>query len=109
MLTRLCYARHAKYAGELSAAEVYAEAKRAGLWSPDKSKAEMHDRSNCMRRAERMLAGTGVLAKLIDPNTGAKKFASLRDDVGARVGRSQVYFVTGRSDHDPLPETDIPI
>lgn len=108
MLGDLCREKNGKQDGELSAHDIYQRAIERRLWQPDKSTAESRDRQNCLRRAERMLAGTGVLERALDPN-GGKKLVGVRDNQGARVGRSQVFSVAAKSDDVTLTESDIPI
>ena len=107
MLSALCRRLRGTTDGELNAHEIYAEAITRKLWQPDKNTAESRDRQNCLRRAERMLAGTGVMERATTL-TGEKKMARVRDNQGSQAGRSQVFNIKGVSDSGSNVDLDIP-
>lgn len=75
---------------EVSAADIHKAAIEAKLWQPGRDKSETVDRQMCLRRAERLLAGTGA----IEPKVSGARKALV---TGADGVRSRVFHLSSQS------------
>lgn len=82
-------------AAEVTAADIYRRAIEAKLWKESKDKNESADRQACLRRGERLLAGTGAIAR-------SKGDKTRKLDATGKV-RSQAYIVRAVVEDDTLP------
>ena len=83
---------------QTTAVDIYKAAVAAKLWQPSKDKSESADRQACLRRGERLLAGTGA----IEPLKGDTGKVRRLDATASQRSRVYTVRVTGE-DADQTP------